>query len=318
MPIPTTDVIGLLSDNLRLRPDLELLTRRASQGWAHDLDLPMGGHQVFYTGQMHQLIPYLEALSVAREWVQDSPLSRFSRVGLTVNRFVHVTRLLGTPPQAHRHRYEKVLIDVVTLLRHIGLDPGYLYDDDLYTGALLPEDDGDELLRQVGTKIRDRLLAHGVEEVITADPRTTIMFRTVFPRLVPDFTVGVRHYVEVLAEESPMPLHDLGQTVVLHDSCLFTRSERLLDAPRALLRAGGLAVVPETHADDQSTCCSTHDGMDPAASRSAAEARVAALRAVASSGVTLCPLCLVNLRRAAHGTMPFQDISTFLRRAYTP
>ncbi len=32
--------------------------------------------------------------------------------------------------------------------------------------------------------------------------------------------------------------------------------------------------------------------------------------------MTMCPLCLVNLQKAAGETMRFKDISEYLRRAY--
>jgi hypothetical protein len=44
-----------------------------------------------------------------------------------------------------------------------------------------------------------------------------------------------------------------------------------------------------------------------------AAARVAQLRAVAPDCATMCPICLVSLRKAADGTLRVRDISEYLR-----
>ncbi len=42
-------------------------------------------------------------------------------------------------------------------------------------------------------------------------------------------------------------------------------------------------------------------------------ARVVQLRAIAPDCATMCPICLVNLREAANGTLRVRDISQYLR-----
>ena len=46
-----------------------------------------------------------------------------------------------------------------------------------------------------------------------------------------------------------------------------------------------------------------------------ARRRVEQLRAAGSECVTMCPLCLVNLSKAADGTIAFKDISEVLLEA---
>lgn len=317
MSIPTADVIGMLSDNLRLRASVVPMSRRASTGWAQALNLPRGGTQVLYTGQMYQLMPYLETLSRARGRIADSPLARLSGLGRRLNRFINVTRFLGVPPRGERDRYDRVLSDIVEVLRRAGINPGYLYEDDLYTGALVHDYGEDEVVRTQGRRILEKLRAHGVEEVITLDPHTTNMMRSVFPSMVEGFDVRVRSYLEVLAEREPPPRRDLAETVVVHDSCLFARAEGVVGAPRALLRAGGVAVPEAHHSGTLTWCCGgPAESLYPERAAATAEVRVGQLREVASAGVTMCPVCLVNLRKAANGSMQFQDVSHYLRRVY--
>ena len=58
------------------------------------------------------------------------------------------------------------------------------------------------------------------------------------------------------------------------------------------------------------------ESLYPERAAATAEVRVGQLREVASAGVTMCPVCLVNLRKAANGSMQFQDVSHYLRRVY--
>ena len=53
----------------------------------------------------------------------------------------------------------------------------------------------------------------------------------------------------------------------------------------------------------------------PVRSVEVAAKRAGQLRAVAPDCVTMCPICLTNLRKAAGGTMRVRDISDYLAQA---
>lgn len=61
--------------------------------------------------------------------------------------------------------------------------------------------------------------------VITIDPQTTNILRSVYLGLVPGYDVEVRSYLEVLADRSAAGSARLARDVVLHDSCVFARYE---------------------------------------------------------------------------------------------
>jgi hypothetical protein len=56
----------------------------------------------------------------------------------------------------------------------------------------------------------------------------------------------------------------------------------------------------------------------PGRAHEIAAVRVEQLGRASSKVVTLCPLCLANLRRAAPAGMEISDISGYLARAYCP
>lgn len=315
--IAPADVIGMLADNLRLRGSVIPLSRRATTRWADGLDLPRGGRQVLYTGQMYQLMPYLEVLASAKDKIAATPLARLAGLGRRVNKLINVTTFLGRPSRTEREHYDAMLRDIVAVLRSAGVQPGYLYEDDLYTGALVHDYGEDAVVREHAKKILANLRKHGVEEVLTIDPHTTNMLRSVFPEMVPGFDIRVRSYLEVLEEIAPAPTRSIDEIVVIHDSCLFARAEGVVEAPRALLRASGVTLAEASASGTATWCCGgPAESLYPERAAANAAVRVGQLRAAAGTAVTMCPICLVNLKKAGEGTVQVEDISGLLRRSY--
>jgi len=318
MPLPTGDVIGILADNLRLRGSVLPLSSRRATRWAQGLGLARGGETVLYTGQMIQLIPSIEGLVRAEQRLGDSPLARLTGVGRRINRFVNVSAFMARPSKREREEYERVPRAVVQLLRDAGVEFGYLYEDDLYSGALAWDLGLDELVRAHARRVHELFLKHGVRRVITIDPHTTNMLRSVYPQLVEGYEVEVRSYLEVLAERDGRAVPATGGEIVLHDSCVFARYEDVVSEPRTLLAGAGLRVLEPQHAGKLTWCCGgPAESLYPEKAAATAQKRVAELRAVGPQAVTMCPLCLVNLSKAAAGTMSFRDISEVLLEART-
>jgi Fe-S oxidoreductase len=317
MPLPTGDVIGILADNLRLRGSVLPIGARRATRWARTLHLPRGGTTVLYTGQMYQLIPFIEGLVKVEEAVQDTWLTRLAGFGRRVNKLIGIAGFMVHPRAAERAQYDEVLVDVVSLLRAAGVEFGYLYEDDLYTGALVHDLGVEDVVLNHARRVQAVLRAHGVRELITVDPHTTNMLRSVYPSILDDFDVKVRSYLEVLAERKPIARRDLAATLAIHDSCVYARYEGVIDQPRALLRGAGVTVQEVENAGLLTWCCGGPvESLYPSKATAVATARVEQLRAAAAECVTMCPLCLVNLQKAAGDSLQLTDISHHLRKAY--
>ncbi|MGA9760991.1 MAG: (Fe-S)-binding protein [Gaiellaceae bacterium] len=316
MPLPTGDIIGILSDNLRLRGSVLPISKKAASGWAQKLDLPRGGETVLYSGQMIQLIPYIEGLVKWEERLGDSFLARFTPLGRLANRFINLSAFMARPTKRTRAPYDRVLSDVAGLLQRSGVEFGYLYEDDLYTGALTWDLGADEVVAAHARRVYRKLKEHGVERVITIDPHTTNMLRSVYPKLIDGYELKVSSYLEVLAERGLQLQSSLSGEVALHDSCVFARFENVIEQPRALLDQTGLIVREPEHSGRYTWCCGgPAESLFPKKALAQAQRRVEQLRAVAPEAVTMCPLCLVNLQKAAGETMSVHDISHYLTQA---
>jgi len=317
MPLPITDVVGILADNLRLRGSVLPISARRATHWTRGLELRRGGETVIYTGQMYQLIPYIERLVAAEQRLDHSPLARFTGLGRKLNRLINVSALMGRPSKRERAVYDRVPRRVVTLLRGAGIEFGCLFEDDLYSGALAHDLGLDELVTSHARRVHDTLRKHAVRTVITIDPHTTNMLRTVYPTLLEDWDITVHSYLEVLADtEPPTPAPAPprpARTIALHDSCVYARHEGIVEEPRKLLAGAGYEVLEPRNARRLTWCCGgPAESLYPDKALATARDRVAQLQAVSSECVTMCPLCLVNLTKAADGAVRFRDISEVL------
>jgi len=319
MPVPIDSTLGILGDNLRKRRSALPLGRRVVTEWTRGLDLPRGGATVLYTGQMWQMVPAINAMSRQLRKYETRESARMFRFARSMNRLVNLTPVLARVTPRDRTAYNERLRNIVKLLRSAGVEFGYLFEKDLYTGALAYDEGLDRVFVRHAEYVARTLKENGVQRVITVDPHTTNLLRTVYPKVVKGFDVRVQSYLEVLFERRPKPTRNLGAEVTIHDSCLYARSEGVLEAPRRLLAEGGVTVVEPDLSGKLTFCCGGPlETLFPGKSSEIARRRLGQLSECSPNVVTACPLCLANLSRAAPSGVDVRDISDYLSDAYLP
>jgi Fe-S oxidoreductase len=314
MPIPIAPTLGIFTDNARKRGSVLPLSKKTATGWAKGLDLPRGGETVIYTGHMYQMIPAIDVISSQLAMLEDSFLTKFMGLGRLLNKFVSLSFFMGlTSSSEQMQMANQILRDVVGLLRDADVEFGYLYEDELYAGALLYDDGLDESFGEHAQRVTEHLKKLGVKRVITVDPHTTKTFRTAYPHYVEDFDIEVLSYLEVLAQENPEAMEPINGEVVVHDSCVYARYENICEQPRKLLRAAGLSVQNPELAGKSTHCCGGPlESIIPTEAHRIAGNRADQLEAKGKTVVTMCPVCLVNLRKAAGDRLEVNDIATTL------
>ena len=320
MALATREVIGILTDNLRLRGSVLPVPARRATRWARELGLPRGGERVLYTGTMYHIVPYTERLVRLQQRLGSSRLAGLVPLARRFNRLVNGMPLVARPTAEERSEYERVPANVAQLLLRAGVEFGYLYEDDLYTGVLAYDLGAEDVVAAHAKRIAGIFYKYGVRDVITIDPHTTTMLRSVFPKFVEGYDLSVRSYLEVLAERALPVEAPLAGNVVVHDSCVYARYEDVVEPPRQLLAAAGLQVHEPANSRTMTWCCGgPAEALYPEKAAAVAAQRVGQLREAANGlqaeCVTMCPICLVNLRKAANGTMTFRDISEYLLKA---
>ncbi|NLI91524.1 MAG: (Fe-S)-binding protein [Peptococcaceae bacterium] len=317
MPLPIGDTIGILADNLKIRKSVLPISAKNATKWAEGLDLPKGGETVLYTGMMYQLIPYIEAMNKAQEKIEDTRIVDLIKYGRIVNKAVNLTDFMARPSKELRDSFDKMLANIAKLLQKAGVEFGSLYEDDLYSGALVYDLGMDDILEEHARKVYAVFKKYQVKNVITVDPHTTNMLRSVYPKFIRDYDLNVRSYMEVLVEKNIQPKNQLDMELVLHDSCVYARYENVLSQQRTLLQNAGITLKEPVDSGTFTLCCGgPAESLFPKKARESACKRVDQLKAVCSKGATMCPICLVNLHKATQGEIELQDISDYLVKAY--
>ena len=319
MSLPIGQIIGILADNLRIRKSVMPLSTGRSTKWAKDLKLPFGGETVIYTGNMYQLMPYTASMSSMVAKLDGSWITKTMGLGRIVNKFVNISWFMAFPGRKQVQENNNRLRNIARLLRSAGVDFGYLYDKELYAGALVHEHGMEEVFRDHVKTVYDRLKKYGVKRVITVDPHTTNVMRTVYPGIVENFDIEVKSYIEVLAELAPEPERMIDRQVIVHDSCVYARNEDLIDQPRTLLERAGFRIVNPENSGRLTLCCGGPvESLFPKKAGEIASTRVEQLKAGGGNDVvTMCPVCHLNMSHAAKDNgLSLSDLSDYLAEAY--
>ena len=319
MPVPISNTLGKLGDNLCKRQSALPIGRRQVTAWARGLDLPRGGETVLYTGQMWQMVPAINAMSHQLAKYENSRLTGLFGFARSMNKLVNLTPLLARTKARERRAYNDRLRNIARLLKEAGVAFGYLYEEDYYAGALAHDEGLDRSFAEHARFVYSVLKRHGVKRAITVDPHTTNMLRSVFPKHVPGFDLEVRSYLEVLAEKRLTARRPLHQTATIHDSCIYARYEGVVEPPRTLLAGAGIDLHEPELSGKMTFCCGGPiEMLFPGRSTQVAAKRVDQLKAVDHRVVTACPLCYANLSRVGSKDVEIHDISDYLAQAYLP
>jgi Fe-S oxidoreductase len=295
------------------------LSEKKAVGWARGLDLKRGGETVIYTGHLYQLMPAIAALEAAMSAFEDSFLNKFTSVGRAANRVLNVSGLMAFEKKKDREVCEQRLVNVVRLLRAAKVEFGYLYEQELYSGALIHDEGLDAHFAVHAKRVAEVFQKNNVKRVITVDPHTTNILRSVFPEVVPDLKLEVKSYLEVLAEHPPEPVRTLDEDVTIHDSCVYARHESMVEEPRLLLEHVGVRVHEPESSGRRTLCCGGPiESLFPSRAKSICKRRLDELKAAADQVVAMCPICLLNLERTAREEkfeITVRDISEVLASA---
>lgn len=317
MSLPKKAILGILTDNLSLRKSVLPLSPKAVTEWATGLDISRGGETILYTGHMYQIMPYLGTMTKRMEAMENSWITKFMGIGRLVNKVINVSGFIASASKRDKNSYNNILRSIAMLLREAGIDYGYLYEDELYSGALLYDQGIDRAFINHARRVQRMFESHGVMKAITVDPHTTNMLRHIYPEVLEDFNLNVQSYLEVLSEENSNVEGKSNGEVMIHDSCVYARYEDVIDQPRELLkRAGITARSPELSGSLTHCCGGPIESLFPSQAQKIASKRVKQLSYSGSPVATMCPICLVNLRQAAgQNDGEIRDISEYLAEA---
>ncbi len=310
--LPIDKVLSLLADNTLRRGCPLPVPSDTAYSWARGLDLPRQGEYTLYTGCLYQLAPYIKKLSTMLSSLEGSRLAGAALgAARLAGRLTSLSRLIGKPDQREVERSRRVLRSIVELLRESGVNPAYLYEDDLYSGVLLYDLGLDEEFAEHASRVY-KALRRRASKLITVDPHTHVVLRDVYPRFIDSFDLEVYSYLELI-DEDRLHARAGNKEYVIHDSCLYARILGLHDRARKLLERVGVRYLEPRHTGRDTLCCGGPiESIAPRLSHSIAEARVKELLERSSRVAIMCPLCYVSLSRAAGEKASFKDLAELL------
>lgn len=255
------------------------IKKKICSAWADDL--PNGGKRILYTSFMYQLAGLFKSY--------EEHLASFARTGGS-SKVASIGRFLMRPKKEDLQRAYSILRNISSILMRSGVEHGYLYEREPYSGGLLLELGMLDEFRDYGKKVLELFREEGVEELITVDPHTT----NAMSRLVEmtDSDLKVTNYLTLISNTTGKGEY------VLHDPCLYTRYSNLGGVMRNAVTESGVVLHEDrmVTSREYGTCCGGPLGpVDIGISESIAEKRAEKLRNVHPQVLVACPLCYQNL-----------------------
>ena len=316
MHLPVDEIITMIIDNIVKRNSPVPIPKNIAHGWAREIGIPKGGETILYTGQLYQLIPYIDSLvTYIEKFSVDNRM--LLKIGVYLNKIFNVSRYIVRPSKNEVLRQDNILKNIAMLLKTLGVKYGYLYEDDLYSGVLLYDLGVDDIFAKHARKVYERFKKYNIRKIITIDPHTTHILRSIYPKFIPDFDMEVKSYLEVMYETDATSKKKIDKEVVIHDPCFYARYENIIMPQRRLLEKAGINILEPRRTRKLTFCCGGPvESLSPSMSKKIAEERLNQLRSKSDNIVVMCPLCYVNLKRVAKENINLIDISQLLYDAY--
>ena len=272
--------------------------------WAEGMGLARNGDAVLMTSRMYQMLPYVmkmtEMISKAKPIQEIEGMGKILSMGHRIAGEALI-RWKAKGDTEITERGVRALRGAVSGLKAVGVTPGYLFEEDHYSGALLYDLGLSRYAQHQLTKAYETFKKSGAKEVIVTDPHTLLMLREVAPQLVGDSGIPARHYLELLAERKDRlkPVAPaLRRKYVMHDPCMMARSLGIVDQVRGVGASLGITVIEPENTKQNTMCCGGPiEYAFPELSRGVSGLRIRELAKISTDILVACPVCLMNLYR---------------------
>ena len=271
-----SEIGKILVDNLNRYYMPFPVDKKVCSEWAKDL--PKGGNTIIYTSCMYQIEPavgmFLKFLPSISSFKGLMPLAR-----------------LVKPSRSQLDRAYKILNNIVKALEKSGIKPGYLYEEEPYSGAILLEMGFLKEFGEYAKKVVSLFKEKGVRKIITVDPHTHNAL-TRYQEFV-KHDLEIANYLELVNYTKKVE----GEFTI-HDSCLYSRFLGLREKYRGLIEKSGIKLVEDEMITGKytSSCCGGPLGpVDLKVSEKIAENRAKDLEKLSKKLLVVCPICYVTL-----------------------
>jgi Fe-S oxidoreductase len=298
--------LNYLADNIRQKGNILGASKAEGARWAKGLELSKTKETLFFAGCGYQYGSKLESLMGLIRKMDKSAVGSDMVMGLAglqkklgVDATGALLKFMGKGGEDEA----APLKDAVKILRKLGIDPGYLAEEEPCCGGILHYMGLKQEFANHARQVKGTLEAKGAKEIIGIVPSCTYALRKLMPDANPGYELKVRHFSEVVAENiGALKLRfPRNVKVTYHDPCQLVRYMGLVDQPRKILSAiQNLELVETkwTHGE-YATCCGGGGGFEavfPELSEILAVNRVKELLETGAQIIaTQCPGCIMQL-----------------------
>ena len=276
--------------------------------WAKDLALPRKAEYTFFAACGYQHMKYVEGMMKA--------LKSAGKMGMGVGKVVGIgkafkkvgvdlTNITAKMAASRDDPYTPVLISAVNVLRKLGVDVGYMHEDEPCCGSPTYYAGFEYDYAEHAKRNYQVFKSFGIKNLIGLVPACTSALRDVYPKYVEGYDLEVQHVLELVAkrlkETGIRPKVKEKLAVTYHDPCQLSRYLGITDEPRQILKAieGVELIEPDLEQCGKwSTCCGgggleiTHPELSERVGIRRAEEL---LKTGANVIVSNCPACELQL-----------------------
>ncbi len=306
--IMISQALATLKDNMERTGDPMGFMQPYWTDWAEKTDMPRTGPTILLTARMYQMLPYViqetSLVETVRPLLPLLSVKAFAKMMAMGNAVAGeaVIKFKARNAQNIRLKGKTALTGILAVLRQTGLDPAYLYENEPYSGVLLYDLGLEKDIAPHVYKVYSLLKDQGVKQVITVDPHTTYMLRTIYPKYIRNYELRVIHYMEYLFENTKkITRHGscgLPDDFVLHDSCVMTRSLNIIHEMRRIMNCLDIKFLESENSRQNTGCCGgpveyAYGNL----SKNISHARIHELASISKNIIVACPICMINFSK---------------------
>jgi Fe-S oxidoreductase len=296
-----------LADNITTYQNILGVSREQSARWAKGLNLPNKAETIFFAGCGYQFSAQLETLMGLIRQMDKSVIGselpmRFARFQKKLG--LNLPGIYGNVLARVSDTEVPALEAAIKVLRTLGIEPGYLAEDEPCCGAPMYHAGMQTKFAENARQAYGKIKASGVKQVISVVPYCTNALVSLFPQYIDGFELEVKHFVEIVDENLAefKPQFPRKVRVTYHDPCQLVRFLNIVDEPRRILRSieGIELVETDWTCGEWSTCCGGGGGFEAVFPELSQVLAVNRTRELLETGaeiiVTHCPGCIMQLK----------------------
>jgi len=193
------------------------------------------------------------------------------------------------------------------ILNKIGIDFIMLKDFEVCCGKPVLNAGHEKEAKELAEKNFKLFKERGVKKIITNCPACFHMFKTNYPKLIPNWDIKVEHITQTISDaikKGKINPKKLNTNITYHDPCHLGRYEGIYDEPREIIKKSGNLKEMKL-SKNYSFCCGGGSGVKsnyPELANSIAKERVKmAKKTKAKLLCTSCPMCYLHLKENSGG-----------------